>query len=630
MSNGNKTLFFLAACFFFMSGSSVHAFGQGGSLPARSEIPEEFKWRLEDIYASDARWEEDFESVKKKLPELAAYAGKLGDSPEVLERFLRLRDETSITLEKLYIYAHMRSHEDTAVSKYQALTSRISSLAVEYSAATSFATPELLEIPEQKLLNWADTKPGLAEYRFPLREVVRQKAHILSKPEEALLARAGEIARSPSNTFSMLANADLKFPTVRDGSGKKVELSEERASKLLTSSSRSVRRAAYEGLYSTYGKWRNTLGSTFGGMLRTSRFYSSARKYPSDLAAALDGDNVPEAVYGNLIETVESRLDLLHRYVSLRKKILGLETLGASDLFVPLVRSPYKDIPWDQAKKMVLEALHPLGQTYVADLEKAFGEGWIDVYENQGKRSGAYSWGSYGTHPYVLLNYNGEFNDVSTLAHEMGHSMHSFYSKKAQPPATADYSIFVAEVASTTNEMLLSEHLLEAARKKNDTKKRIYLLNQRLESIRGTLFTQTLFASFERIVHGRFARGEGTTPDDLSKIWRDLRTKYYGPELVLEAVDDIGWARIPHFYTPFYVYQYATGISAAASFARQILGEGENARSRYLTFLGSGGSDYPIEILKKAGVDLSSPKPIADCLDLFEKTLGEMEALLAK
>lgn len=596
----------------------------GTDVPNRGDIPTEFKWKLEDIYASDEAWENDFKKVKEALPTLQKCQGKLTKSPKKLLSCLRLRDEISIILGKLYVYANMRSHEDTANATYQALANRVGTLAVELSAATSFMTPEILTIPKKEMKQLL-TSPDFADYHFSLKELLRQKEHVLSLEEETLLAKAGDMAGTAENTFSMLTNADMKFPKIKDDKGKLVELTEERYYSFISSRKRPVREGAYKALFETYGNSKNTLGATFNGMLKTTRFFSEARKYPSSLASALDGGNIPEDVYHNLVDTIESNLKPLHRYMELRKKALGVKDLQMYDLYVPLTDNPYRDIPWEEAKAMVVQAVKPLGKEYTQQLKAGMDGGWIDVYSNRGKRGGAYSWGSYATHPYVLMNYNAEFNDVSTLAHEMGHALHSFYSRQNQPYPNADYTIFSAEVASTTNEELLLEHLLSQTQDKN---KRIYLLNQRLERIRSTVYRQVMFASFERLVHQRAEEGKSTTAEDLSKIWHDLNVRYFGPTMNIDPLIDMEWARIPHFYSPFYVYQYATGYAAAASLAQGILKEGTPAQKRYLNFLSSGGSDYSIDLLRKAGVDLSTEKPLLDVIELFNRTLDEMEKLL--
>lgn len=622
---GSRTCFF-AACLLFVQAASSFAFA-GGELPERSDVPDEFKWRLSDIYASDADWEREYETVRAEIPKLSALRGTLGKSASDLLACLRKNDEIAVLLGKLYVYANMKSHEDTANATYQAMANRAGTLAVAFSAAASFVTPEIIAIPEKKLriFLYGSTAEDFADHRFNIEEILRTKAHVLSVAEETILARAGDMAGVPENAFSMLTNADMKFPSIRDEKGKKVELTEERYIKYISSRNREVRKAAFEALYATYGKNLNTLGATFNGMLKTSRFYADARRYESDLAAALDGPNIPLSVYANLVDTIESNLKPLHRYMALRKKALGVGKLHMYDVYVPLVKSPYREVSWEEAKKIALSALRPLGDDYMKQFERGLESGWIDVYPNRGKRGGAYSWGSYGTHPYILLNFNGEFNDIMTLMHEMGHSMHSYYSRKNQPYPTSDYTMFCAEVASTTNEELTLNYLLDG---ETDRKKRIYLLNQRLERIRSTIYRQTMFASFERAVHERNRRGEDTTAEELGRMWKALNAKYFGPGVVIDDGIAMEWARIPHFYTPFYVYVYATSYSAAASLAKGILAEGTPAVERYIRYLSSGSSKNSIELLREAGVDMSTPKPILDVIGLFDETLDEMERLL--
>ncbi|MDR1509526.1 MAG: oligoendopeptidase F [Synergistaceae bacterium] len=601
-----------------------------GDIPPRDEIPDGFKWKLSDIYAAEGDFENDFARVKAMLPKLSAMKGELGKSASNLLSCLRLRDEISMTAEKIYVYAVMKSHEDTADPAAQNLAARAQALSVEVSGEASFITPEIIGIPDGVLSDFTDperTGTDFDEYRFMFREIFRGRSHILPQAEEALLARAGEMASVPDGVFSMLTDADMRFGTIRGEDGREEELTEERYMKHISSRDRNVRMSAFTALYETYRGYNNTIGAAFNGMLKASRFFSNARKYGSDIERALDGANIPIAVYGSLIETVEANLGHLHRYMALRKKVLGLGELHMYDIYNPLVENPYKDIPWETAKKMAMEALHPLGGEYMARLSRGLASGWIDVYPNRNKRGGAYSWGAYGTHPYILLNYNGELSDVMTLVHELGHSMHSFYSRSAQPYPTSDYTIFCAEVASTTNEELALDYLLRSA---NDVKKKIYLLNQRLERIRATVYRQTMFASFERDVHARSQSGEDTTASELGKMWFALNEKYFGPDMTVDALISYEWSRIPHFYSPFYVYQYATGYSAAASLARRIISEGEPAVRRYVEFLSGGGGDYSIDLLRRAGVDMSEPGPITDALGMFGATLDEMKTLLVE
>ncbi|MDR1019974.1 MAG: oligoendopeptidase F [Synergistaceae bacterium] len=595
------------------------------ALPEREDVSDEFKWRLSDIYATADEWESDFRLVRGRLPELAARRGTLGRSAGDLLSCLRLCDEISITVGRLHAYALMKSHEDMRDSGYQALSGRAGTLAVDLSSAASFITPEIISMPEERL--WAITREDgadFSDYMFMLKEITRQKAHVLSEAEEGLLAQSGEMAAAPEDIFSMLTNADMKFAPIKDEEGREVEMSDERYIKYVSSRDRSVRKAAFDSLYGAYAAGNNTLGAAFNGMLKTARFYSGARKFGSDLESALDGPGIPVAVYDNLITAIEGNLEPLHRYMSLRKRILGLDELHMYDIYCPLVENPYKDIPWETAKFMVAEALVPLGPDYMAHFRRGLESGWIDVYANRGKRGGAYSWGTWGTHPYILLNYNGELSDVSTLAHEMGHSMHTFYSHKSQPYPMCGYTIFCAEIASTTNEELLADCLI---RNTTEREKRIYLLNQHLERIRATVYRQTMFASFERDVHARSKNGQDTTAAELGRMWLGLNKKYFGPDVAVDAEIAFEWSRIPHFYSPFYVYQYATGFSAASALSRMIASGGRPAAERYIKFLSSGGSGNPIDLLLDAGVDMRTPGPITDTIKVFSETLDEIERL---
>ena len=598
--------------------------GKSAALPERAGIPEEYKWRLEDIYPTQEKWEEEFSALKARLPELAEFRGTLARSTARVKELFKLRDELSITLEKLFVYANMRSHEDTADSKRQGPANRISALSVEFAAASSYVTPELLSMPKERLEEFSKA-PELSEYSFGLRELLRRREHVLSEAEEMIIARAGDMAGAAENAFSMLTNADMAFPAIKDEKGKRVEMSEERAVAYLRSRRRAVRKAAFESLYSPFCAMKNTLGATFDGMLKGAKFYAACRKYASPLAEALDADDIPLSVYDNLIDTIEKNLAPMYRYMELRRRALRVRELQMFDLYVPLVADPFKDIAWSDAKKMMFRFLAPLGEEYVAQTRRGLAEGWVDVFPNRGKRSGAYSWGSYATHPYIFMNYTNNLNDVMTLVHEMGHSMHSYYSHKSQPYATAGYCIFTAEVASTTNEVLFLSGLLAETKER---RRRLYLLNRRLENIRTTVYRQTMFAAFEREAHERAAKGGDTTPEGLKELWYALNRKYYGGGVVINEQLKMEWARIPHFYTPFYVYQYSTGFSAATALARGILERGEPAAKKYLSFLTKGGSDHPIELLRGAGVDMSAPAPGEAVVREFEETLDEMEALI--
>ena len=594
-------------------------------LPKRSELPVEETWRLEDIFETDAHWEQSFQELQAEIPKLDAYHGKLGESGEQLYNLLKLQDDLSNRLGTLYTYAHMRYDEDTANSRYQALNQKAESLITEAGSHMSFIVPEILEIDEATISRFLKEEPDLQLYKHTLDEISRQRPHVLTQKEESLLALASEPLGAASQTFSMLNNADLEFPSVTNEQGEKVELTHGRYVGFLESKDRRVRKEAFEAMYGTYGKFKNTFASTLGGNIKKDNFYAKARNYKSAREAALDSNNIPESVYENLIEAVNEKISLLHRYTKLRKKVLGLEELHMYDLYTPLVKDVDMTIAYKNAKQHVLEGLKPLGEDYHRILEEAFENRWIDVHENKGKRSGAYSSGSYSTHPYILLNWQGKLNDLFTLVHELGHSVHSYYTRKTQPYRYGNYSIFVAEVASTCNEALLNEYMINHVENENE---KLYLLNHYLEGFRGTVFRQTMFAEFEHEIHLRSQNGEALTADSLSEIYYALNKKYFGDDVVSDKEIALEWSRIPHFYYNYYVYQYATGFSAAAALASGILSGKPGAVDHYLDFLKSGSSDYSIEVLKRAGVDMTSKQPILDALDVFEQKLNEMEKLL--
>lgn len=595
-------------------------------LKKRSELDSKCKWAIEDLFPNDEEWKKEFDLTKELIPKIKSYQGRLGESADTLLEFYKLKDELALHLERVYVYAHQKYHEDTSESTYQGLSNQATNLEVQISSATAFVVPEILSIPEEKLKAFLESKPELKAYEFALQEIIRMKPHTLSKEMEELIADTGEMADAPSNIFSMFNNADIKFPEIKNEDGEMVELTHGRFISFLESSDRRVRKEAFQALYATYKKFKNMLAATFIANLKQEAFYAKARKYPSAMAKELDKSNVPMSVYTNLIDVVHEYLPYLHRYVSLRKKLLGVDELHMYDLYTPVVKDVNRKISFEEAKEMVYEGLKPLGENYLAALKEGFENRWIDVYENEGKRSGAYSWGAYGTHPYVLLNYQDTLDNVFTLAHEMGHALHSYYSDKALPITYAGYKTFVAEVASTCNEALLMEYLLG---KTEDKKERAYLINHFLEQFRTTLYRQTMFAEFEMITHQKSMGGEALTAESLCQIYRDLNSKYFGDNIVIDPEIDMEWARIPHFYTAFYVYQYATGYSAAIALSRKILKEGKTAVDDYINkFLSGGGSDYPIELLKKAGVDMSTKEPIREALKLFGQLLDEMEELM--
>ncbi len=597
------------------------------SLPLRSEIPVEETWRLEDIFPTDDAWEQEFQQVKAMIPKLGEYKGRLGESPEVLYEALQYQDEVSMRLGKLYTYAHMRYDQDTTNSFYQGLNDRVKGLYSEASSAMAFIVPELLSIDEAVLRSFLEQYEPLRLYAHALDEVTRQRPHVLSAEEEALLAQAAEVMQATSNTFSALNNADLTFPAIMDENGDEVEVTHGRFIRFLESTDRRVRRDAFHAVYHTYEKFQNTFASTLAGTVKKHNFFARVRRYESARQAALDANNIPESVYDNLIATVHEHLPLLHRYVRLRKQVLGLDELHMYDLYTPLVQDVKMDVTYEEAKQYMLDGLAPLGEEYVAIVKEGLDNRWVDVRENKGKRSGAYSSGAYGTHPYILLNWQDNVHNLFTLVHEFGHSVHSYYTRKTQPYPYAHYSIFVAEVASTCNEALLNDYLLRTI---DDEKKRLYLLNHYLEGFRGTVFRQTMFAEFEHLIHLKAQQGEALTAETLTSLYYDLNKKYFGDEIVVDQEIGLEWSRIPHFYYNYYVYQYATGFSAATALSKQILEEGEPAVKRYIDFLKAGSSDYPIEVLKKAGVDMTSAEPIRQACQVFAEKLEEMERLLGK
>lgn len=595
-----------------------------GRLLTRDEVPKEFRWRLEDMYPSIDEWEKDYRWVKDNLPNLEEYKGRLGDSADNLLQGLDLDVSLMQKVDKLFSFARMQKDQDNGNTHSQGLVDRAQGILVEYDGATSFLVPEILNIPEEKLNEYMDSLKELEPYRHFLGDIMRKKEHILSDKEERILAMAGEIAAAPDLIFSMLNDADMQFPYITDEEGQEVELTHGRYIKFMESKDREVRKQAFKALYKTYGKQKNTIAATYSSSVKKDIFFSKMRNYPSTLENALYDDNVSVSVYDNLIKAVEDNMGAMHKYVSVRKKALNLDELHMYDLYVPIVQDVDMKIPYNEAKEMVAEGLKPLGEDYLKILKEGYSSGWIDVLENQGKTSGAYSWGSYDTHPYVLLNYQENVDNVFTLAHEMGHAIHSYLSNKKQPYILSGYKIFVAEVASTVNEVLLTHHLLENLQ---DDQEKAYVLNHYLEQFRGTLYRQTMFAEFERIAHGMAERGEPLTVESLSKVYYDLNVKYYGPDIVVDDDIALEWARIPHFYRSFYVYQYATGFSAATALAQRILDEGQPAVDDYIRFLSSGGSDYPIQLLKNAGVDMTSPDPVNQALKTFALQVDRMEEL---
>lgn len=597
---------------------------KGRKVAKRADIEKKYKWDLEAIYSSNSDWEKDYNKVKELGNDLAMYQGKLNSASNLLQA-LQLYTTLTENLWRVIVYARMRKDEDNGNTTYQALADRATSLAISMSSISSYLVPEILLLTNEQIEEFMSQETQLKGYKQYLEEILRTKPHILSQELEQLLAETGELAQAPDNIYSMLNNADIKFPVIVDENGEEVELTKGRYTQFMESSNRKVREDAFEALYTTYKGLKNTLSVTLNSNVKKNMFYAKVRKYNSSLEAALFEDNISPIVYNQLIDTVHDNLDLMHRYISLRKKMLGVEELHMYDLYTPIIKDTKISITYEEAQQKVMEGLHPLGKEYRDLLQKAFNSGWIDVYENEGKTGGAYSWGTYGTNPYILLNYSDKVSDMFTLAHELGHSLHSYYSNHAQPFIYSKYKIFVAEVASTLNEALLMDYLLKTT---TDKKEKLFYLNYYLEQFRGTIYRQTMFAEFEKAIHEKTEAGEALTAELLNSMYHDLNEKYYGKDIVVDELIDYEWGRIPHFYMDFYVYKYATGFSAAISLAKQILEEGEPAVERYIEFLKSGSSDYPLELLKVAGVDMNSKEPIQQALDVFKDILDEMENLL--
>ena len=595
-------------------------------IPQRSEIAVEDTWNTADLYVSDEAWEADLKVLEASGDEAGKYAGKLGESGKILYQYLSRMEELDQKGSLLGNYCMRKADEDTRVAKYQAMKGQFMNVVVGLGAKCSFETPEIMDISDEKLEAFYAEEPGLERYRRYLINMRRRREHILSPAEEKLLAAAGEMAGQPDDIYGAFADADITFPDAVDSKGNKHPLSQGTFVACEESSDRELRKSAYENLYNTFGAFKNTAAAILNAQGKQLKFFADARKYPSTLDAALDRTQVPTSVYLNLIEAVHKNMDKMHRYVTLRKKLLGVDELHFYDVYTPLLADVDKKIPFADAKQTVYDAMAPLGEDYRKVLKEGFENRWIDVYQNEGKRSGAYSAGA-AVHPYVLLNYSGTLDSQFTLAHEMGHALHSWHSNKYQNPIDSDYVIFVAEVASTCNEALLMEHLLA---KTTDKKERAYLINHFLDQFKGTLYRQTMFAEFELNVGKMIGEGKTLTADALCAEYKRLNEEYFGPDMIVDDLIALEWARIPHFYYNYYVFQYATGYSAAIALSRKILKEGESAVKDYIRFLSGGCSKSPIDLLKDAGVDMTSPEPVNQALQLFGELLDEMEALMAE
>ncbi len=597
------------------------------SLPSREDIEEKYKWSLTDIYKSIDDWEADFKWINDNLDGYKKFIGTLGNSSEQLLNCFKFDDEIGIKLERLYLYSMLAKDSDLRVGKFQSMDERIKSLYSKISTVSSFIKPELLRIPDNKLMSMIHSNDELKIYKHSIEDLLRRKSHTLTKEEEEILALAGELTPTSYNVFSIFTNADLKFPIVIDENGKEVQLSHGRYYAALYSGDREYRERAFKSYFQPFVDFSNTLSVLFTGSLKSNIFNAKARKYNSAREAALDRNNIPVSVYDNLVKTVNDNLAPMHRWAGLKKKILKLKELHPYDVYVSLFPAAFdKKYPYEEAKKIVYDALKPLGENYLQSLKAAFDNRWIDVYETQAKKSGAYSSGTtYGVHPYVLLNWTDLLNDVFTLSHEMGHNMHSFYTGKTQPYPYSNYTIFLAEVASTFNESLLLEHFIKMAETREE---KLYFIEKYLNNVTSTFYRQTMFAEFESLVYEKTEGGMALTSEELCEIYKSIYQKYWGPEMVIDKEEEYTWARVPHFYYNFYVYQYATGFAASEVLSQKVIKEGEPAVEKYLNFLKSGSSDYSINILAKAGVNMNSSEPVSAVSRKMNLLLDEVENLI--
>ena len=591
----------------------------------RSETDKKYTWRLEDIYPDAAAWRAEYAQAVKVAEEIESYKGRIGESSENMLAVFTLEDKLMNLLDRIYCYAHQLYDQDTANAESQALSGEAENLMVKTGEMTSFVNPEMLTIDDTVVEKYMNECEGLKLYAKKWEYISRKKPHVLSLDMEAVLASVDDVLGGPKKVFGMFNNADVKFGTIKDENGEDATVTHGRYGIFIRSNDRRVREEAFHAMHGAFKSFENTIAANYESLVKGDIFSAKTRKYNSSIESYLFDGNIPLSVYDNLIDTIHAGLPLMHRYVKLRKKALGLDELHMYDVYTPMVKDFDMHITFDEAKEIVKKGVAPLGEDYIALLDKGFNGGWIDVYENEGKRSGAYSWGAYGCHPFVLMNYQDNLNNVFTLAHEMGHSMHSYYSDKNQPYIYAGYRIFVAEVASTCNEALLMEYLLKNTEEK---KEKMYLINYFLEQFKGTLYRQTMFAEFEKITHEMAWNKEPLTAEVLCDIYYKLNQKYFGEDIVIDKEIALEWARIPHFYTPFYVYQYATGYSAAIAISRKILSGDERAKEGYFKFLSGGSSMNPIDLLRLCNVDMAAKEPIESALKLFGELLDEMEEML--
>lgn len=598
---------------------------ESNKLPKRHEVPEELTWDLTVVFNSDAEFEKAYQDVEGSLAKITGFKGKLQEGATTFQQAVETLLDVSNKLETVYVYAHLKNDQDTANSTYQGMYDSASLLAAKSGEAMAWFEPEVLEIPENQLNSYFEENEKLAVYRHFIDQMTDNRNHILSANEEALLAGASEIFGASSKTFSVLNNADIQFPTIKDENGEDVQLSHGVFGELLESTNRSVREQAFKKLYSVYQGLKNTFASTLGSNVKYHNYNAKVHHYGSAREAALANNHIPESVHDNLIEVVAEHLPLLHRYVALRKELLGVDELHMYDMYTPITGEAGIKYTYEEAKEETMKALQPLGKEYEAVLKEAFENRWIDVVENTGKRSGAYSSGAYATNPYILLNWHDSLNNLYTLVHELGHSAHSYFTRKNQPYVYGDYSIFLAEIASTTNENILTEYLLQTV---TDPKVRVYILNHYLDGFKGTIFRQTQFAEFEHTIHEEARKGTPLTAEFLTNYYGELNARYYGPAVEKDPEIAYEWSRIPHFYYNYYVYQYSTGFSAATALADKIMSGEEGALDKYLTYLKSGNSDFPIEVMKKAGVDMTEKDYIEKAMAVFERRLNELEELI--
>ena len=611
----------------FIMGIAIPSVADVKKVPQRSDIDDNYKWKLEHIYGDTVAWLADYERLQSQMGELETFKGKLGESADVLYDCLQLQDSLNIILGRLYVYANMKQDEDTRISEYQELGGKIGALDSRFMATESFIDPEILEIPDEKLMGFLKSHKGLKEYDFYLKDLIRSKDHILSPAEENILALAGNATGGTKDIFRMLYYADIKFPTVTDENGDEIELTRQRYGEILKSPNRDVRRNASKAYNEAYELYFNTIGAALSSTVKNNWFYAQARNYDSALEHTLDNNNIPPSVVTGLVEAVNANLAPLHKWMSIRKKVMGLDELHGYDTNVPLVPDADKKITFDDAKKILAEGLKPMGESYLADLKMGLNAGWIDVYETEGKRGGGYKWGSYSTHPYILMNYNDKIEGLFTLSHEMGHAMHSFYSQKAQTYRNSHYATFVAEVASITNETIMIRYMIKNAK---DKKEKMSLLYHFIDEFIGTFYFQTLLTEFELAIHKTVESGEALSAEGMKELYKDLYRKYWGPEMVMDEWGGWGAMRMPHFFThrPYYVFQYATSQAAALALSKKIVDGDKETITKYLEFLTWGGNDYPVEQLKKIGVDMSTPGPVNDAAALFAELVDEMEQLL--